>query len=848
MEQLDSSVALRFTVIAAAATASSLVVTTLYGRMRKTAHRATEALFFSVILTDWLFACSGVVAHVMRLVMGDAVMTQGVAGVAVDSIFNLSFLATIVWSPILAAFVLTGGNSKFFVRTSWLVAWTLGGIYGFAWADELQVSADGGATSESLRAARAHDFLRYFETMVFAVSLVLVLVAACVLYGRKFGFLEPSPRLLLQEKLLQYVIVVTLLQLPYMISTWVGRNNTPDAILHIADCLIFSVPVLNAYMYGVQPKCWRITPPTTEEIIDEVNVYAADKVTLEELDGLSDIKFIAEGAAGSVYKARWLGIDVAMKVIKLPNPVGEDKALYETMIQNSEHAFIEEASICARLRHPNIMLFIRAGHYEGKLGILTEYCARGSLKDVLKMHFPLQWRRKVELALHVAKGLTYLHARNPTYIHRDLKGTNILVTDTWQAKLADFGISKVANFVNRTETTNPELTLRNNQTVFDELTSFAGTWRWNAPEILMDPQNCRYSRATDMYSFGMVLWEIATDGAIPFSDVQFDFEVRDRVVREERPQINPAHRVPEMFRVLITKCWAQDPTHRPSATQATVALTALLETMGKDRTGAQSFLTSSDGNSSSIFTSFRGTQSGRGQHRQSHFFGARITNLFRGRFSTRHSTRSSTRSEGPDETFAKYMSPHSTSIEVSPSNDNVAILDQPVTRIRGLSRGFEARLSSLREYDMEANPSDISTAFSSSSAESIMSPIIELPIDAMLEAGGTYIDDRSEDGRSLCSELDSSHGRTDDSLEASNGSSRKHSLNSSGSTWGNSSKISNGHWGLHSNGSNTRSSAVERLRREYDDIHNFDDTVGSFMGSRIVGDFKKTEHGVAAFL
>lgn len=436
--ELDASlVMLRFTVVAVAAITSSLVVTALYRRMRKTAHRVTEALFFSVILTDWLFACSGVVAHVMRLVMGYASMTQGVAGVTVDALFNLSFLASVVWNPILAAFVLTGGNSQFFVRTSWLVAWTLGGVYGMAWAGELQVTASG--TVSQKEKDRAHAFLVYFQVMVFFVSLAMVVTATIVLYGRKSGWMEPSPRMLLQEKLLQYVLLISLLQLPYMVTTWIGRTVAPVPVIYVADCLIFAVPVLNAYMYGVQPDCWRLTPPTTEELVDEANLYAADKVALEELDGLSDIKFIAEGAAGAVYKAQWLGIDVAMKVIKLPN-AGHDKELYATIIQNAEHAFIEEASICARLRHPNITLFIRAGHYQGKLGILTEYCARGSLKDVLKKHFPLNWRRKVSLALHVAKGLTYLHARNPTYIHRDLKGTNILVTDTWQAKLAVRGV------------------------------------------------------------------------------------------------------------------------------------------------------------------------------------------------------------------------------------------------------------------------------------------------------------------------------------------------------------------------------------------------------------------------
>lgn len=240
-----------------------------------------------------------------------------------------------------------------------------------------------------------------------------------------------------------------------------------------------------------------------------------------------------------------------------------------------------------------------------------------------------------------------------------------------------------------------------------------------------------------MYSFGMVLWEIATDGEIPFNTVQFDFEVRDRVVRGERPRISASHKCPEPFETLITKCWSQDPTHRPSATQATASLTTLLESIGTVKKHA-SKQSDSGGSSSSVSPSFRATHSDR-DHRHHSFLGTRITNLFRGRFSAR----SSTRSDAPDEMFAKYTSPFSSggSLEKSPV-DGVAILGLPPSQRRGgFTRGFAAALPSLSEYDMEATPSDISTTFSSSSAESIMSPIVELPVDAMLDASGTFIDD-----------------------------------------------------------------------------------------------------------
>lgn len=437
-------VLLRLTIAAAAAVACSIA---LLASLRRRMHTRAETLFFSVLLTDWLFTVSGVAALVTRLVGGP---TLSVAAVTLDALFHLALLAALLWTPLLAAFVVTGGSARFSVRTSWLAAWTLGGVYSMARVAELQASAldeeafesEAATSSHLLSLTHARSFRTHFQTAAFSASVATVAVAALVVYARKFGFFAPSPRVTTQEKLLQYVLVVATLQLPFMAAAWIGQTTAAapaDALGGVGDCLVLAVPVLNAYVLGLQPACWRVGPPTAAELLDKANAYAGDNVTLEELDGLTNVAFVAEGAGGAVYKAQWLGIEVAMKVLKLPNAgsIVAHRELYETLIQRSERAFIDEASICAQLRHPNVTLFIRAGHFQGQLGILTEFCARGSLKDVLKTtHAPLPWHRKVALALHVAKGLTYLHARNPAYIHRDLKASNILVTDTWQAKLA----------------------------------------------------------------------------------------------------------------------------------------------------------------------------------------------------------------------------------------------------------------------------------------------------------------------------------------------------------------------------------------------------------------------------
>ncbi|ETI47438.1 TKL protein kinase [Phytophthora nicotianae P1569] len=806
-------------------------------------HATGPALYYSVVMTDWLFSVTGAVNQSMDMVMGGGVKVRTVVGASIDSLFHVSFLVSLLWGVVLAVFVLRTHRwvrghqatsppmKRFPVRTSWLIIWTIGLGSGLLSTARLQARITDSDATDTLANCQ-----RYLYIAVFALSAGCVIAANIVLFAqrRRLNSVEElgvtamaDPSLgnsgdnavlastktwelqaqqalrIAHEKLMHYFLVVQILQFPMMLCYVLGFDAISYATYEVADCLLFSVPLFNAIVFG-----WRhLGEPRFPRDEDDLrnngtmlqsssnssrhgerqrdrmgtgllagsgnngagNVLASsfrtvfgssaastnngkesmkstyvgnEMVTLEELNGLSNVAFIAEGAAGSVYKAQWLGIEVAMKVIKLPNGGAGgvvDAELYRTIIQNSEEAFIEEAKLCSRLRHPNITLFMRAGYYEGKLGILTEYCSRGSLKDVLKRHFPLGWRRKVALALHISKGLTYLHARNPTYIHRDLKASNILVTETWQAKLADFGISKVSNFVNRVRYSERTVSLaEQNPSVSDELTSFAGTWRWNAPEILQDPHNCRYSRATDMYSFGMVLWEIASDGAVPFSDTKFDFEVREKVLVEQRPPINP--RCPQRFAQLIEECWAQNPALRPSAPQAAEILNTILDNMSKDSNDFATLASVSGSEyTNSIFSSLRnGDGTSDLEHRPSSFLGQRITNFFRGRFSTRSSSSSAMSEEYHDhqenEHFYKFTSPYagvetismlsargSGAVEYSPANYETSGL--PIVGLPNDSRRGDGlvggRLSSLDEYDfeMEGNPSDVSTTFSRSPSE-----------------------------------------------------------------------------------------------------------------------------------
>lgn len=288
--------------------------------------------------------------------------------------------------------------------------------------------------------------------------------------------------------------------------------------------------------------------------------------------------------------------------------------------------------------------------------------------------------------------------------------------------------------------------------LIDELTSFAGTWRWNAPEVLIDPHNCRYNRATDMYSFGMVLWEIASDGAVPFSDTRFDFEVREKVLVEQRPPINPVQRCPDNFAELIRQCWSQNPLHRPSASHAAEVLNLILESMEKESNEFGGSISASD-YTNSIFSSLRGTVD---DARPS--IGQRLTNLFRGRSSNRSSAKST---NTPDDTFLKFTSPYGDTVRNSLRDNSINELSSSDNRegssfggpILGAAtnssrHGRFVRLSSLSEYELDhGHPSDISTSYSTSSVgdDEVVPSFRDMRIDAMLEEVSDHHDENDHD-------------------------------------------------------------------------------------------------------
>ena len=200
------------------------------------------------------------------------------------------------------------------------------------------------------------------------------------------------------------------------------------------------------------------------------------------------------------------------------------------------------------------------------------------------------------IALDVANGLAFLHQCPPHGIlHRDLKSQNVLLTEYLCAKLADFGLSKV-----RVESSRSQYYAQSSS-------KSVGTIPWMAPECFgIRP---KYSKKSDMYAYGMVLWELISR-RMPYEEVTEPNEIRDAIKSGEREEIpeqttNPREEVPVSFKNVIRFCWFQEVDKRPRARDAIETLSDIAISTPSPSSGSSSNSSgSSDGLPSGFISNF----------------------------------------------------------------------------------------------------------------------------------------------------------------------------------------------------------------------------------------------------
>ncbi|XP_017977303.1 PREDICTED: serine/threonine-protein kinase EDR1 [Theobroma cacao] len=274
-----------------------------------------------------------------------------------------------------------------------------------------------------------------------------------------------------------------------------------------------------------------------DQLFDDADVGECE-IPWEDLDIGERIGL---GSYGEVYHADWNGTEVAVK--KFLDQDFSGAALAE---------FKREVRIMRRLRHPNVVLFMGAVTRPPSLSIITEFLPRGSLYKILnRPQCQIDEKRRIKMALDVARGMNCLHTSIPTIVHRDLKSPNLLVDKNWTVKVCDFGLSR----------------LKHN--TFLSSKSTAGTPEWMAPEVLRnEPSN----EKCDVYSFGVILWELATL-RLPWSGMN-PMQVVGAVGFQNRRLDIPKEVDPLVARI-IWECWQTDPNLRPSFAQLAVALKPL---------------------------------------------------------------------------------------------------------------------------------------------------------------------------------------------------------------------------------------------------------------------------------
>uniref|UniRef100_A0A667ZMU4 Fibroblast growth factor receptor n=1 Tax=Myripristis murdjan TaxID=586833 RepID=A0A667ZMU4_9TELE len=294
-------------------------------------------------------------------------------------------------------------------------------------------------------------------------------------------------------------------------------------------------------------------------ILAGVSEYELPHDPLWELprDRLTLGKPLGEGCFGQVVLAEALGIDrnkptrltkVAVKMLKAD---ATEKDLSDLISEMEMMKMIG--------KHKNIINLLGACTQDGPLYVIVEYASQGNLREYLRARRPvgqeywsglrqgslgnLEIRELVSAAYQVARGMAYLASKK--CIHRDLAARNVLVTEDNVMKIADFGLARDIHHIDYyKKTTNGRLPVK-----------------WMAPEALFDRI---YTHQSDVWSFGVLLWEIFTLGGSPYPGVPV--EELFKLLKEGHRMERPSACTQELY-VLMRDCWHAVPSRRPTFQQ-----------------------------------------------------------------------------------------------------------------------------------------------------------------------------------------------------------------------------------------------------------------------------------------
>ena len=273
---------------------------------------------------------------------------------------------------------------------------------------------------------------------------------------------------------------------------------------------------------NLKAPCLILEKPQTAGLSREANkAWEIDRKSIRL------VKKLGAGQFGEVWMGIWNNTtEVAVKTLK-PGTM-------------NAHVFLEEAALMKNLRHPKLIQLYAVCAQEEPIYIITELMKHGSLLEYLRGDGQsLQLPQLIDMGAQVAAGMAYLEQQ--CYIHRDLAARNILVGENLICKVADFGLARVID-----------------EGIYEAYTGAKFPIKWTAPEAAM---YSHFTIKSDVWSFGILLYELITYGHIPYSGLN-NAQALEAIVNGFHMPC-PAN-CPELLYEIMKDCWRDDPASRPT--------------------------------------------------------------------------------------------------------------------------------------------------------------------------------------------------------------------------------------------------------------------------------------------
>jgi serine/threonine protein kinase len=278
----------------------------------------------------------------------------------------------------------------------------------------------------------------------------------------------------------------------------------------------------------------------------------------EEIEFDPDKDLLGGGAFGKVYRAKCRGKLVA---VKIPNK--------QDLTESQLKLFRHEVTIMRKIFHPNVVLFLGACTKPGQLMIVTElmkhdleHIIHGASRPQLTLH------QKLRMAHDAALGINWLHGICQI-IHRDLKPANLMLDEQLRVKVIDFGFSEILKGGRARDMRGPK-----------------GTALYMAPEVMKLEE---FDHRSDVYSFGLILYELCTDQE-PFNEfTDLDPFVQAVCYGHQRPVVPAELNLPPSLISLMDRCWHKDVARRPGFQQITEDLEEIMVDASIEDTPARPF-------------------------------------------------------------------------------------------------------------------------------------------------------------------------------------------------------------------------------------------------------------------